>query len=274
MAVPTRSLIHGAEIPAIGLGTWPMSDAEAEQAVASAIDIGYRLIDTAEAYGNEIGVGRGIAASGVPRADLFITSKFNKQWHSVAGVTQAWENSVKRLGVDYLDLFLIHWPNPDQDQYEAAWEGLIRLLDAGKVRAIGTSNFKPAHLLRIIDATGVVPDVNQIQLSPYHIRRESVAFHRHAGILTEPWSPLKPAEMLADSVIVDIAAAHNVTPAQAVLRWNTQYHRVPIPKSSNPLRQRQNLEIFDFNLTDSELAAIDALDKGEAEVADSDAFGH
>ena len=274
MTTPTFTLVHGAGMPAIGLGTYPMTDTEAATEVRTAIEAGYRLIDTAENYGNERGVGKAITDSGVPREELFITSKLNREWHSIDGVAQAWENSTKRLGVDYLDLFLIHWPNPDQDRYVEAWDGLTRLLTAGKVRAIGTSNFKPAHLLKIIDSVGTVPDVNQIQLSPYHRRRELVAFNRHAGILTQAWGPLKPAEILSDPVIIAIAAQHNVTPAQVVLRWNTQHSRVPIPKSSNLARQVENLNIFGFRLTDTELAEIDGLDRGEEGTADSDVFGH
>jgi len=162
----TIPLLHGATIPRLGFGTSPMDDATTETAVATAIEAGYRLVDTAENYANERGVGRGIKASGVPREQLFVTTKFNKRWHGVELAAQALERSIDRLGLDYVDLLLIHWPNPRQDRYVQAWEGLVQLLEQGRVRAIGTSNFKPTHLDRIIEATGVVPDVNQIQLSP------------------------------------------------------------------------------------------------------------
>lgn len=167
----TYSLRHGAQMPRIGLGTWPMDDVESERVIADAIAAGYRLIDTAENYGNERGVGAGIRASGIPRGDVFVTTKFNREWHSVSGVATAFERSAERLGVDYVDLLLIHWPNPDQDRYVEAWQGLVALLEAGSVRAIGVSNFTPTHLDRIIAATEVVPDVNQVQLNPRVTKR-------------------------------------------------------------------------------------------------------
>ena len=274
MTAPTVTLPHGLELPTLGLGTWPMDDAGAAVAVRTAIESGYRLVDTAENYRNEAGVGQGLRDSGVAREDVVVTTKLNRRWHSVEGVRQAWENSVRLLGVDYIDVFLIHWPNPDQDTYAQAWEGLGQLLEEGKVRAIGTSNFKPAHLDRIVAATGVVPDVNQINLNPYALRTESVAANAAHGTVTESWSPIKPASMLAEPAIVAAADAHGVTPAQVVLRWHTQHGYVPIPKSSHPARQAQNLAIFGFTLTDAELAAIDALDKGESHVTDSERFGH
>jgi 2,5-diketo-D-gluconate reductase A len=274
MTVPTLTLPHGAELPAIGLGTWPMDDAEAARAVATALETGYRLVDTAENYRNESGVGQGLRDSGVPREDVFVTTKLNRRWHSVDGVRTAWENSVRKLGVDYLDLLLIHWPNPDQGTYVQAWEGLVQLLEEGKVRAIGTSNFKPAHLARIVEATGVVPDVNQINLNPYATRAASVAANAAHGTVTESWSPIKPHTMLAEPAVTAAADAHGVTPAQVVLRWHTQHGYVPIPKSADPARQAQNLDVFGFALTDAELAAIDALDRGEDHVTDSDEFGH
>ena len=184
---PTITLSNGVEMPQLGLGTWPMDDAEAARVVAQAIGMGYRLIDTAENYGNERGVGEGLRASGVPREQVFITTKFNKQWHSVEGAQQACDASLLRLGLDHVDLLLVHWPNPDQDRYVEAFEGLVRLLEAGKVRAIGTSNFKPTHLQRLFDL-GLVPHVNQIHLDPYHGRHDVVQVHRERGIVTEAWS--------------------------------------------------------------------------------------
>ena len=167
---PTVPLPHGATMPQLGLGTWPMSSAEAERAVPTAIEAGYRLVDTAYAYGNEDGVGAGLRASGLPREELFVTTKLNAEWHGVREVREAFVDSTRKLGVEYLDLYLIHWPNPDQDRYVDAWRGLCRLLDEGLVRAIGVSNFKPAHLERLLEATGVAPDVNQIELNPYLAR--------------------------------------------------------------------------------------------------------
>lgn len=271
---PTITLAHGAQLPVLGLGTWPLAGAEGAAAVRSAIEVGYRLIDTAERYRNEDAVGQGVRDSGVPREELFITTKFDREWHSVPGARQAAEGSLRRLGVEYLDMLLIHWPNPDQGTYPEAFEGMVKLLEAGLVRAIGTSNFKPAHLQRVIDATGTVPDVNQINLNPYALRAQSVAFHAEHGIVTESWSPIKPATLLTDNVIVAIAEAHGKTPAQTVLRWHLQHGYVPIPKSATPSRQRENLEVFDFELASDELAAIDSLDQGEGHVTDSDVFGH
>jgi 2,5-diketo-D-gluconate reductase A len=274
MMAPTVGLAHGAQMPVLGLGTAPMDDDETAEAVRTAIESGYRLIDTAENYGNEVGVGRGLRDSGIDRQQVFLTTKFNKKWHSLEGPRQAFEASCERLGVEYVDLLLIHWPNPQQDRYVDAWKGLNELLESGSVRAIGTSNFKPQHLQRIIDETGVVPDVNQINLNPYAIRSETVAFDADHGIVTEAWSPIKPAEILADPVITGLAERYARTPAQIVLRWHTQRGYVTVPKSSSPQRIRSNIAIFDFTLTPEELDSISALDRGEENVTDSDQFGH
>lgn len=271
---PTVPLAHGAQIPLLGLGTWPLQGDDAARAVRSAIESGYRLVDTAENYRNEEGVGQGVRDSGIAREDVFITTKFNRRWHSVDGARQACDASLRRLGVEYLDLLLIHWPNPDQNTYDEAWKGLVRLLEDGAVRAIGTSNFKPAHLQRIIDATGVVPDVNQVNLNPYATRDAVVAFDAAHGIVTEAWSPIKPASLLSDPVVTALAEKHGRTPAQVILRWHTQRGFVAIPKSASPERQRVNLAIFDFELAPEELDSISALDQGEAHVTDSDTFGH
>jgi len=187
---PTVELVHGAQMPRLGFGTSPLDDADAEAAVASAIDLGYRLIDTAHAYGNETGVGRALAASGVAREELFITSKLNAEWHGFQEAQDAFAMSAEKLGLDYIDLFLIHWPNPRQDRYVDAFRGLVELLRTGRVRAIGLSNFKPEHLQRVIDETGAVPDVNQIELDPTIAREESRGYHRRHDIVTESWSPL------------------------------------------------------------------------------------
>ncbi len=276
VAVPTVRLLHGADMPQLGLGTSPMNDAQCERVVADAITAGYRLIDTAEAYGNEVGVGRGVRASGVDRAELFLTTKFNKQWHGRELAAQAYQASLDRLGVDYVDLLLIHWPNPGHDQFVAAFQGLADLLAAGRVRAIGTSNFKPAHLERIITETGVVPDVNQIQLSPAVTRDAAREYHRAHGIVTESWSPLggQGVDVLGQPVITDIAKELDRTPAQVILRWNMELGLVTVPKSANPDRLRSNIDIFDFQLTAQQVAAISALDHGESAAVDSDSFGH
>ena len=272
---PTVSLPHGATMPQLGLGTWPMSSAEAERAVPTAIEAGYRLVDTAYAYGNEDGVGAGLRASGLPREELFVTTKLNAEWHGVREVREAFVDSTRKLGVEYLDLYLIHWPNPDQDRYVDAWRGLCRLLDEGLVRAIGVSNFKPAHLERLLEATGVAPDVNQIELNPYLARTEPRAFHEKHGIVTQSYSPLdRGGELLREPVVVAAAERLGRTPAQVVLRWHVQQGLTVAVKSSDPQRQAENLAVFDFELSADELAALSALDRGEAAATDSDTFGH
>jgi 2,5-diketo-D-gluconate reductase A len=275
ISVPTVTLSNGAVLPRVGLGTSPMNDADAERAVIQALEVGYRLVDTAENYRNEVGVGRALKASGVAREELFVTSKFNKRWHSVEGARTAFEASAEKLGLEYLDLLLIHWPNPDQDRYVDAWRGLIELREAGLVRAIGTSNFKPAHLQHLIDETGVAPEVNQVQLSPMWSKPAEREFHATHNIVTEAWSPLgKGTDLLEHPAVTAAAKAHDKTPGQVVLRWETQQDVVPIPKSANRKRLEQNLAIFDFELTDEELAALSALDGTGSNQADSDRFGH
>ena len=271
---PTLTLANGVEMPQLGLGTWPMNDAEAAVTVAAALDMGYRLIDTAENYENERGVGEGIRQSGVARADIFVTTKFNRKWHSVDGARAACEASLERLGLDYIDLLLVHWPNPDQGRYVEAFQGLVRLLEAGLVKSIGTSNFKPAHLQKLFDL-GLVPHLNQIQLDPYHLRDDLVAIHREKGIVTGAWRPIGCGNaMLADPVISAVAERHGRTTAQVILRWLTQQGFVATPKSSNPTRMAQNLDIFGFTLSADEMALLGTLDRPDPEMFDADSFGH
>lgn len=271
---PTIELLSGASIPVLGLGTWPLTDDEAATAVEQAIAAGYRLIDTAENYGNEAGVGEGIRRSGISREQLFITTKFNKKWHSADGVRQAFELSAAKLGVDHIDLLLVHWPNPAQDSYVDAVKGLAALREEGLLRAIGVSNFKPHHLQRLLDE-GLVPDVNQIQLDPRHTRPELREFHARNGIVTESWSPIgQGGALLQDPVIDQLADKYGMTPAQIVLRWHLQLGLVAIPKSSNPMRIKQNINLFGFELTDEEVRSLSAMDTGESDIADSDSFGH
>jgi 2,5-diketo-D-gluconate reductase A len=272
---PTVQLIHGSAIPVLGFGTSPLQGAEAATAVRTALETGYRLIDTAENYHNEDAVGRGIRESGLDRAELFVTSKFNRQWHSVAGVQRAHEASLDRLGLDYLDLLLVHWPNPDQDHYVDAVRGLGELLDSGALRAIGTSNFKPAHLQRVLDETGIVPDVNQIQLNPYTARQASRAFHAEHQIVTESWSPIgASSDLRSDPVINEVAGNCGKSATQVILRWHIQLGLVPIPKSGNPDRMAENFDVFDFELAGADVDAITRLDRGENQATDSDVFGH
>ena len=273
---PTLALRNGAAIPVIGLGTWPLRGAEAAAQVRTAIESGYRLIDTAENYRNEDGVGQGIRDAGIDRSEIFLTTKFNREWHSVDGVRTAYEASLKRLGLDYIDLLLVHWPNPDQDRYVDALRGLQALLDDGSLRAIGTSNFKPAHLQRVLDETGIQPDVNQIQLSPYSTRDATRAYDDDHQIVTESWSPIgaSSSELRNDPVITKIADRHGKSSTQVVLRWHLQLGLVAIPKSADPGRIAENIDVFDFELSDAELDTISGLDRGESGITDSDEFGH
>ncbi|WP_203568023.1 aldo/keto reductase [Aestuariimicrobium ganziense] len=275
--VPTVTLLNGLNLPALGLGTASILGDDAVAAVKAAISAGYRLIDTAENYKNEEAVGQGIRESGLDRDEILITSKFNKAWHSVDGVRQAWQASCERLGVDHIDVFLCHWPNPDQDRYVEAVKGLKALLDDGSIRAIGVSNFKPTHLQRVLDETGIVPDLNQIQLSPYANRADARAWAAEHGMVTESWSPIggRDGALRGDPLLAEIGGRHGKSAAQVVLRWHHQMGLVAIPRSSNPGRMAENLDIFDFELTDDEMAQVTGLGKGaEAEVVDSDNAGH
>jgi 2,5-diketo-D-gluconate reductase A len=274
--VPTLGLRNGAKIPMVGIGTSPLRGEESTAQIRTAIEAGYRLIDTAENYGNEDAVGRGIRDSGIDRSEIFLTTKFNRKWHSVDGVRQAYQASRERLRVDYIDLLLVHWPNPDQNRYVEAVQGLQALLESGELRAIGVSNFKPAHLQRVLDETGIVPDVNQIQLSPYSTRPDSRAYHAEHGIVTESWSPIgaSGSELRNDPTITEIAKVCGKSPTQVVLRWHIQLGLVAIPRSGNPGRIAENIDIFDFELTTEEMDRITALDRGEADIADSDRTGH
>ena len=267
-------LPDGLEIPQLGLGTWPLKGPQAANAVRSAIELGYRLIDTAEAYENEEAVGEGIRSSGVAREQLFITTKFNRQWHSRTGVRQACEASLRRLRTDYIDLYLIHWPNPKQDRYVEAFEGMLDLVQAGLIRSAGVSNFKPQHLERLL-TRGLRPQLNQIQLDPYRPRAQEVSFHQQHGIVTESWSPLdRDGGLLHEGVVATIAQELSRSAAQVVLRWHVQKGFVTVPKSGDPQRQRDNLDIFNFELTSAQMGQLDALADNTARIEDSDIFGH
>ncbi|HEX5370097.1 MAG TPA: aldo/keto reductase [Dehalococcoidia bacterium] len=272
---PTITLTNGVAMPALGLGTSPMGNEETEATVRTAIGAGYRLIDTAENYRNEEGAGRGIQASGIDRGEVFVTTKFNKNWHGYQEAQDAFAASAKRLGLDYIDLLLIHWPVPAQDRYVDAWRGMIKLLEDGKVRAIGVSNFKPAHIERLIDTTGVAPHVNQVQFNPYLVREDAQRYDATHGIVTEAWSPIgQGKDLLSDSIIAGIAGAHGKTPAQIVLRWHVQQGLIPIPKSANPRRLSENIDVFSFALAPADMAAVSALDRHGQGAVDSDRMGH
>ncbi|WP_342022768.1 aldo/keto reductase [Arthrobacter citreus] len=270
---PVLPLRSGALIPQIGLGTWPMDDDEAASAVNTAVGLGYRHFDTAENYGNEKGVGEGLRRSGLDRSEAFITTKFNKEWHSFDGARQAAEAALQRLGTDYVDLLLIHWPNPGLNRFVDAFRGMRAAQEDGLVRAIGVSNFKPAHLQQLADA-GLVPEVNQIQLDPYRPRRDVRESHARLDIVTEAWSPLgKGTDLLKDSRITALADKYGRTPAQIVLRWDVQSGLVTIPKSANPQRMAENLDVFGFELDAEEMAALDGMETDDR-ISDSDVFGH
>lgn len=272
---PTVELFNGVAMPAIGLGTSAMNDRRTERVVASAIESGYRLFDTAEDYGNEAGVGDGIRASRIDRKEVFVTTKFNAKWHGFEEVQQAFANSADRLRLDYIDLLLIHWPLPEQDRFVDAWQGMLKLLEEGKVRAIGVSNFKPRHIDRIIKATGIAPHVNQLQLNPWATRQTERDYHAAHGIITEAWAPIaRGKKLLAEKVISDVAGRHSRTAAQIILRWHVQAGCIPIPKTSHGHRLKENINVFDFVLSPEEMKSISALDQGGEGVIDSDRFGH
>jgi diketogulonate reductase-like aldo/keto reductase len=257
ISIPVHTLNDGTAIPAIGLGTWPLDDAQAEQAVRSALDLGYRLFDTATNYRNETGVGLGMARSGVPREEIVVTTKLPGRHHGYEQTLASFEKSRRRLGVEYVDLYLIHWPLPRLGKYVDSWRAMIKLREEGLVRSIGVSNFTAGHIERLEKETGVLPCVNQIEMHPYFAQRELRAFHDGKGILTESWSPLgRGTRLLDDPVIASVAEAHGVTPAQIVLRWHTQLGAVPVPKAADPDHRRENLDTFGFALGQAQLRAI------------------
>ncbi|MFB7501336.1 aldo/keto reductase [Streptomyces sp. NPDC056161] len=258
ISIPTHRLNDGTALPAVGLGTWPMSDAQAEPAVREALSAGYRLVDTATNYRNETGVGRGIASSGVPREEVVVTTKLPGRHHGYEETLASFEESRRRLGVEYVDLYLIHWPLPRVGKYVDSWRAMVKLREDGLVRSIGVSNFTPEHIGRLEAETGVLPSVNQIELHPLFPQDELRAFHAGKGIVTESWSPLgrDGGLLLTDPAVVSVAEALGVTPARAVLRWHVQLGAVPIPKSADPGRQRDNLDVFGFELDDAQMSAL------------------
>jgi 2,5-diketo-D-gluconate reductase A len=272
---PLIKLNDGYSIPQVGLGTWPLDDDQVATAVVQALEAGYRHIDTAVKYGNERGVGNGIRASGVDREELFITTKVDGQFQGDRAV-EGLDDALKRLGLDYVDLFLIHWPLPQRDEYVSTWKTFERLQAEGKVRSIGVSNFKPAHLERLMAETEVVPAVNQIQLNPAITRTAEREFHDKHGIVTQSYSPLggDGAGLLGAPILSQLAEKHGKTPGQLVLRWHVQNGIVTVPKTANPERMRENLDIFDFALDAQDLAELAILDEGPNAGNDSDVTGH
>jgi 2,5-diketo-D-gluconate reductase A len=263
--IPSIVLNDGTSIPQLGIGTYLVEPAEAAKVVANALDAGYRHIDTAQMYRNEAGIGEAIARSGIPREDLYITTKLSNANHEPDAVRHSFDRSLTDLQADYLDLFLMHWPLPTlyDGNFPATWVAMVGLLADGRVRSIGVSNFQPAHLDRIIAETGVVPVVNQIEAHPYFPNDDARAASRRHGIAIEAWGPLGQGNVLDDSVIADIANDHHRHPAQIILRWHIERGDIIFPKSTHPGRMRQNLDLFDFALTSDQSAAIDSLDRGE-----------
>jgi len=260
-AIPTITLNNGVEMPQVGFGVFQVPNEETTAAVAAALKAGYRSIDTAAIYGNEEGVGKALAQSGIAREELFITSKIWIEDMGYEQTLEAFEATLQRLGLDYLDLFLIHWPAPEKDLYVETWKALEKLYADKKIRAIGVSNFQPAHLDKLIAAGTIVPAANQVELHPALQNREVIAANAEHGVVTEAWSPLAQGAMLTEETILAIAEAHKVTAAQVILRWHLQEGRVIIPKSVTESRIIANLDLFGFELTSEELANIDALDR-------------
>lgn len=268
--IPSLTLDDGVQIPQLGFGVFQVPPAETAAAVTRALETGYRHIDTAAAYRNEEGVGQAIAAAGLPRDELFVTTKLWNADQGYDSTLAAFDASAQKLGLDVVDLYLIHWPTPARDLYVETWRAFERLKADGRVRSIGVSNFTPAHLRRLFDETGTVPSVNQVELHPHLQQAELRAFHAEHGIATEAWSPLAQGAVLDAPVLTAIADAHGKTSAQVVLRWHIQLGNIVIPKSVTPKRIAENLDLFDFELSDAEIASIATLDRAERTGPDPD----
>ena len=269
--IPLVSL-RGVEIPQLGFGVFKVPPEDTYEVVARALRVGYRHIDTAAAYGNEAAVGRAVRASGLGRSEVFITTKCFNDDHGYQEARRAFRSSLERLECDYVDLYLIHWPVPVRDRYVDTWKAFIELQEERLIRAIGVSNFQPAHLERLVKETGVTPSINQVELHPYLQQAALRAVHGELGIVTEAWSPLARGRALEDPAVLEIAGAHSRTPGQIVIRWHLQLGNVVIPKSVTPERIAQNFNVFDFQLSDAEMASIAALDADRRIGPDPDTF--
>lgn len=268
--IPTVTLNDGTAFPELGLGTYNLRGADGVDAIVSAVESGYRLLDSAVNYENEQEVGEAVRRSGV-RDQLLVTTKVPGRDHGFDETIRSAQGSLERLGLDRIDLYLIHWPNPSVGKYVDTYRAMLALRDEGKVGSVGVSNFTEAMLTRLVDETGVAPAVNQVELHPYFPQAPLRAFHESHGIRTESWSPLaRRTELLTEQVVTDVAAAHGVTPTQAVLRWHTQLGSTPIPKSADRERQIENADVFGFTLTDAEVAALSGLERGRLWDGDPD----
>ncbi|RYP87082.1 aldo/keto reductase [Nocardioides guangzhouensis] len=273
--IPTYTLNDGTTLPAIGFGTYPLSDEDGIAAIVTALEAGYRLLDTAVNYGNEEEVGEALRRSGLPRDEVQVASKIPGRHHGYDDAIASVLDSLKRLRLEQMDLHLIHWPNPRHGKYVEAWRALVQLQKDGLVKSIGVSNFTEEHLTRIIEDTGVTPSVNQIELHPRFPQQEMLAVHERLGIRTEAWSPMgKRRAPLDEPAVISAAEAHGVTPGQVILRWHVQLGSLAIPKSTSPERQRQNLDVFGFELTDDEMTAISALGESAGRLFGGDPDTH
>lgn len=263
--IPSISLRDGTHIPQLGFGTYLVDPDETADVVSAAFDAGYRHVDTAQMYNNEAGVGEAITRSGIPRDELYVTTKLSTANHRPDDVRRSFEQSLRDLRVDYVDLFLMHWPMPNRydGNFPATWSAMAELLSDGRARSIGVSNFQPAHLDRIIDETGIVPVVNQVEALPYFPNDVARAASRDRGIAVEAWGPLGQGAVLDDPAIATISAEIGRSPAQVILRWHIERGDIVFPKSSHPDRMRQNLELFDFELSAEQTAATDGLNRGD-----------
>lgn len=273
--IPTYTLNDGTTLPAIALGTYNLRGSGGVDAVVSALHTGYRLIDSAFNYENEGVVGEAVRRAGVPREELRLVSKLPGRHHRYDEAVYTVEESLYRAGLDYWDLYLVHWPNPRVDLYVEAFQALVDLRARGLIRSVGVSNFLPEHLHRVIDEVGVTPSVNQVQVLPTWPQQEIVALDEELGIRTEAWSPIgRGGEVVGDPVVTGIAAEVGRTPVQVILRWHVQRGVVPLPKSANPQRQAQNLDVFDFELTDAQMAALTGMGRPDGRALDIDPSDH